>query len=478
MSGEPQSPEEEPRTRPVGGTEYSWCKAVPTGTGTTVLALLLSKPPDISAIQTALHNLQNSHPILRSKLRFDATTRTFSYLIPPAPHLQIQPFDLSSTALILQSLHTPNDDDDHHYSITPFHLILEHELNQNTWHDPDNPLYADKDVFFASLYTLSEAQWTLTLRLHTSACDRASAVSLLRELLRLVTGGEGTATEFGDNGEVNLGIEELIPAGKANKPFWARGVDMLGYSLNSLRLANLDFRDVESPRITQMVKLQMSSNETEKLLAGCKSRGIKLCAVLAAAGLIAGYTSKHLPDHQREKYAVVTLTDCRSILDPALYSHHLGFYHSAIMNSHDISAEDKLWELANRCYTSFANAKNNNKHFTDMSDLNFLMIKAIDNPGLTTSSSLRTTFISVFEDSVIDDSNGMHQQLGLEDYVGCASVHGIGPSIGIFDTIRNGALDCACVYPSPLHSREQMQELIDHMRRILADACNQLESES
>lgn len=148
------------------------------------------------------------------------------------------------------------------------------------------------------------------------------------------------------------------------------------------------------------------------------------------------------------------------------------------MNSHDISAEEKLWELANRCYTSFANAKNNNKHFTDMSDLNFLMIKAIDNPGLTTSSALRTAFISVFEDSVIDDSNGMHQQLGLEDYVGCASVHGVGPSIGIFDTIQNGALDCACVYPSPLHSREQMQELIDHMRIILADACNQVQSES
>lgn len=61
-----------------------------------------------------------------------------------------------------------------------------------------------------------------------------------------------------------------------------------------------------------------------QILKGCKSRGIKLCAVLAAAGLIAGYTSKHLPDHQREKYAVVTLIDCRSILDPALCSHHLG----------------------------------------------------------------------------------------------------------------------------------------------------------
>ncbi|KAJ7976143.1 GATA zinc finger protein [Quillaja saponaria] len=107
-----------------------------------------------------------------------------------------------------------------------------------------------------------------------------------------------------------------------------------------------------------------------------------------------------------------------------------------------------------------------------MSDLNYLMCKAIDNPGLTTSSSLRTAFISVFEDSIIDDSNEMHQELGLEDYVGCSSVHGVGPSIAIFDTIRNGQLDCACVYPSPLHSREQMEELIGHMKRMLVDDCN------
>lgn len=140
------------------------------------------------------------------------------------------------------------------------------------------------------------------------------------------------------------------------------------------------------------------------------------------------------------------------------------------MNTQDLTGEEELWELANRCYESFSNAKNNNKHFTDMNDLNFLMCKAIDNPGLTASSSMRTAFISVFEDTVIDESNGLlHGELGLVDYVGCASVHGVGPTLAIFDTVRDGCLDCACVYPAPLHSREQMQELVDSMKRILAD---------
>ncbi len=78
--------------------------------------------------------------------------------------------------------------------------------------------------------------------------------------------------------------------------------------------------------------------------------------------------------------------------------------------------------------------------------------------------------MSVFEDPVIDQSNDMQHEIGLEDYVACASAHGIGPSIAIFDALRDGKLDCVCVYPAPLHSREQMQELVDNMKAILVDA--------
>uniref|UniRef100_A0A5B7AJD2 Condensation domain-containing protein n=1 Tax=Davidia involucrata TaxID=16924 RepID=A0A5B7AJD2_DAVIN len=456
-----------PKGRPVGGTEYSWCRAVPGGTGITVAALLLSKPPDFSLLQNALHKLQITHPILRSKLHFDTTGNTYSFITSPTPDLQIQPFDLSSTSQILQTLSSnPNNS-----SISPFHLIFEHELNLNPWCNLDHSSNTDTDVLFASVYTLSDDKWAVMLRLHTAACDRTAAMSLLRELQSLMgveREGEGIRREIENEAEVSLGIEDCIPSGKANKPFWARGVDMLGYSLNSFRLTNLNFRDVDSPRSSEVVRLQMNSDDTDRILSGCKSRGIKLCGALAAAGLIATRSSNCVADDQREKYAVVTLIDCRSILDPVLSSNHPGFYHSAILNTHDVRGE-KLWELAPRTYTSFANAKDSNKHFSDMADLNFLMCKAIDNPGLTPSSSFRTSLISVFEEPVIDHSNELQRGIGLEDYMGCGSVHGVGPSIAIFHTVRDGQLDCACVYPSPLHSREQMQELVDEMKRVLVD---------
>lgn len=156
-----------------------------------------------------------------------------------------------------------------------------------------------------------------------------------------------------------------------------------------------------------------------------------------------------------------------SLTQPAL--NDSGFYHSAILNIHLVKGGENLWDLASKSYMAFANSKKCNKHFSDMADLNFLMCKAIDNPGLTASSSLRSSLISVFEDPVFDNSSKMQRELGVEDYIGCSSVHGIGPSIAIFDTIRDGQLDCACVYPSPLHSREQMQELVDNMKTVLVD---------
>lgn len=73
--------------------------------------------------------------------------------------------------------------------------------------------------------------------------------------------------EIKGKGEVISALEDLIPNGKASKPFWARGVDMLGYSLNSLRLSNLEFKDVSLEKTTQMVKLRINPEHTDKLLA-------------------------------------------------------------------------------------------------------------------------------------------------------------------------------------------------------------------
>ncbi|KAJ0087659.1 hypothetical protein Patl1_32550 [Pistacia atlantica] len=456
---------EEPKGRPVGGTEYSWCRAVPGGTGIAVLAILTSKTLEALKLQNAINKLQKLHPVLRSKLHSNPSKNSFSFITSSTPYVQIKSFNLSSTRKILESLNPPTKN----LPISPLQSLLEHELNQNVWWcSNDNN---ENDMFLASMYSLPNEKWVVVLRLHVSACDRTTAVSLLRELQELVGEAEEEKEERGGKvvNEINLGIEDLIPSGKVKKSLWTRGIDMLSYSMNSFRSTNLKFIDVNSPRCSQVVRIQMNKDETERIISGCKSRGIKLCGALAAAGVMAAQSTKC--SQSDRKYAVVTFTDCRSILEPPLSAHHFGFYHSAIMNTHIIRGGEQLWELAKKMYMAFANSKKSNRHFSDMADLNFLMCKAIENPGLTSSSSLRTSLMSVFEDTVVDDCNEKHQELvGLEDYIGCASVHGLGPSMALFDTLRGGRLDCVCVYPSPLHSREQMQGMVDCMKSILVNS--------
>ncbi|KAH0971680.1 hypothetical protein GBA52_023836 [Prunus armeniaca] len=365
---------DQPRGRAVGAMENSWCRAVPDGTGITVLGFDISCAPNMVKYQTALHKPQNAHPILNSRLHTNTKTNTFSFVTSPTPFVQIKTFDLSSTLEILETLSNPSNN-----SFSPFHLILEDELNKNTWTKTTTTTTSsssssssastnDQDMFFGTIYTLPNAKWVAVMRLHVSACDHTTVETMLRELLGYLIG------------EVNSGIEDLVPSRIAKKHFWARGVDMLSYSLNSLRLTNLKFKDTKSARSSQVVRFQMNQEETQRILDGCKAKGIKLCGALVAAGLMAAdECSKH---HQKKKYGVLILIDCRSNFDPALPIHHFEIITSVIPHIYTIKGGENLWELAKKTYTAFASSKNNDKHFTDLAALSFVMCKAIEKPGV------------------------------------------------------------------------------------------------
>ncbi|CAN1141892.1 hypothetical protein LINPERPRIM_LOCUS25713 [Linum perenne] len=473
-------------SRVLGGTEQSWSRAVPGGTGIAVLAILTSHSPNSTTLQTALHKLQINHPILRSRLHHSSSSPA-TIVTAAKPFVTVTELNLLQTLNILESNNNIT-------STTPtLQLILEHELNNNLWTSSSSSSTSSEDMLFATTYALPKEKWVMVLRLHVAACDRTTAVSLLKELLTLVGSKEEKKWPWAEgNGEVELGIEKLIPGGKNKKSMWSRGLNMVSYSLGSFRLTNLKFVDAKSPRRSQVVRLQLDHHQTRKLLDGCEKAEIKLCGALTAAGMIAAaqMMRKNINYNggvdvtKQRKFGIVTLTDCRPILQPSLSPHHFGFYHSAIMNTHVLKVKGgsssshsttsyNLWEVAQKAYLAFKSYKDNHRQFTDMADINFLMTTALDNPSLTPSSALRTSLMSVFEDTVVDNSSSssegadVREAVGLLDYMGCASVHGIGPSIAVFDTLREGKLDCVCVYPSPLHSREQMEEFVEKMKTVL-----------
>jgi hypothetical protein len=165
------------------------------------------------------------------------------FSIPPSPSLSINTKALSS----------------------PFHSVLELELNDNPWLDPNPP--EPLPVFFATIYESPEqVESILALKFHPAACDRTSGINMLMELMDLMT-REGAGEERGiDEVAIKAGIEDLIPKSDTYKPFWARGKDLIGYSLNGLRSGTLQFEDTDSVRRTDVIRVVFTKEETEILL--------------------------------------------------------------------------------------------------------------------------------------------------------------------------------------------------------------------
>ncbi|KAI3698247.1 hypothetical protein L2E82_41631 [Cichorium intybus] len=249
-------------TRLLGGTELNWCKVAAAGTGITVLALQVSKQLDMIILKKALHKIQHGHPILNSMLYKNTSTGSTSFIInPPIPHLRLNIINLCTTSQILQTLMSCSSN----ASLSPLQAILEHELNINEWSGISSRSMCMGGFYLwvVNLYTLPDQKWILVMRLHTSVCDRTTAVILLKELREVM----GEREQGGYKDEGNMALEELIPNGMAKKTMWAHGKDMLTYSVNSFTLSNLKFKDVKGPLRSEVVRLKMNTQETRMLLA-------------------------------------------------------------------------------------------------------------------------------------------------------------------------------------------------------------------
>ena len=151
-------------------------------------------------------------------------------------------------------------------SAADFHALLEHELNRNLWAHPESP--DDAPVLFATLYELPPATGgaALFVRIHTAACDRSAANALARELVALLGGGEEEVERVPEDAAAEAALEQRIPQRDTWKPFWARGLDMVGYSINGLRTSTLPFVETGTERSTQMLRLGLGHDETARLL--------------------------------------------------------------------------------------------------------------------------------------------------------------------------------------------------------------------
>lgn len=465
------------KCRPLGTTEANWCRALDGGTGTCITGILLAKSIGVAPIQASLSLTLAAQPLLRAQIVDKQGQLCFD----------ISDNVLLDIEIINQEALQPVENIDRSAQ-EPWLQIVEDEMNTTF------PQQKPFRVIEARLYRFPNTDSLIIVKLHPAAADHVSAVGVSSQFLKHLQDFV-IAEENGEDlqelidrrlsvelekrlemdEEVPACVEDAIPPGKARKPFWAHGLDVLGYGLSAFRHAILPLENVvDNNRKSRIIITDFGESATSKMLQMCESESSDLNGLLIAASLRAVAKFKGTGS-RGEHYASVLLLNCRSMLEPVIPDSTAGFYHSGILKTFHATETEPLLKLATRITNDVNEAVKNRKHFTDMGDLNMLMAQAMGHPALTPSASMRTALISnVREPPCHDADKESTSYLNLKDWVTCSSINGVGPCLALYPDFRYGCLRVSFVYCSPLFSAETMHKLVDDISSMLNNLDDQL----
>lgn len=282
-------------TRRLGKTEANWVAVVKTGTGISISSILFDRCIPAADLDFALQELLAKNPRLRSKITYaEADKKQQCFETPDEVSITV-PVIPSRFDSLLQS--NGGAEDSEGEIREPWHLITEEELN--TPFPTDCPF----PVFECKLYILSDSNCLVILRLHSAAADIASTGIIVKQIVESLHKRSFGTTDaaVADNGidqaeviskkmqdSATVGqkvadpkllattggklnyhlpcIESVVPPGEGKKPFWAHGMDVVGYGLGSRRYSYLPFQDTVSPRSSKLIRAALTAEGTNLLL--------------------------------------------------------------------------------------------------------------------------------------------------------------------------------------------------------------------
>ncbi|KAJ7548926.1 hypothetical protein O6H91_07G033300 [Diphasiastrum complanatum] len=460
-------------SRVMGTSEANWCRAVDGGTGVTVTGLLYAKPLEVGLAEAAIISLLAEQPLLRATVE-DRDGKPW-FIINDSPSISLEEIDRSSEA----EGEEPLEEEDGESRKERWLKIVEEEMNKPF------PKVKPFPVFQALLYRLPQKTSLLILRTHSGACDLASAapisshiVQFLGEFAEAEKSGQSVDQFLKSKEDASLAsvvrlnlpsMESAVPPEMSKKPFWAHGVDMIGYGLVSRRHAYLPFDVTKAPWHSCVIRSRLTREATEQLIQGCEKHSTNLFGALCAAGTKVVAAFKKV-GNRGEHYGNAVLLNCRNMLEPVIPPSAVGFYHAAMLKTLHVAESVPFWELAKKSSEQVEEAIKNKKHFKDMSDLNTLMVQAMNFPNVTPSGTMRTTLLSIYHDPIPQSfADAASSNSNLTDWVTCSSVNGVGPCLALYPFLTDGCLQVNYVYCSPLFSHTQIQQIVDGIQELLTE---------
>jgi hypothetical protein len=268
--------------RELGTTESNWCAAVDSGTGITLSCILFGHRLSLSRVEGAVRELLATNPRLRSNITRRNRTLWFETRDEEVS-VNISEIDWNEAHGAGIGEEDGEEDEETEEATTAvveevWHRILEAEMNIPF------PSVFPFPVFETKLYHLTAGTSFLVFRLHAAAADMSctstvarSFVDSLHRLDQLEKAGQKSIIKAAYQGSREEGEEEeelqqlpsmeaAIPPGQAKKPFWAHGVDVVGYGLSSRRHAYLPFRNFKAPRMSRFIPATLTIEATDQLL--------------------------------------------------------------------------------------------------------------------------------------------------------------------------------------------------------------------
>lgn len=461
-------------SRPMGPSEENCAKLTDQGTGIAATGIAMRRDVEEQHITMAVRELMEHYPLTRAqivennkgKLCLQVNNGPMKPIVREKSWPNIESsVDLSGVLLL------PYDDEKHSLSLA-LDQIIRSELNipfLNEEKIASPPLVVLEVHFYKD--SSSGPRTIVVIRIHSGACDRHSCFVITKQFLSALNAVvEGRQPEFPDGPgrhELLSSMEDMIPKGKADKGFFTKGLDAIGYALDSKKYSLLPF----SPEFTKMtiktgfmsdiLTYRLGREGTGAFFSTCERENTSHAAALASAYFRTAANIKEMKEKKLNQFCFTGVLDCRSHFEPQLPETVLGNYSAGISQGTRVKDDISFWDMARLISSKTEKEISKHKHFSELPVLAMLVGQVIKRPSLTPSSSKRSGLFIMFLGETAESQWKNTESLNVAGSLGpLASMHAVGPCFSACESMIEGPdgpeLCISFTFATPVYTRDQM----------------------
>lgn len=473
-------------SRPMSQSEENWARITDLGTGISPSVIAMRRDVEEQHITMAVRELMEHYPLTRAQIVENNKGKLYLQVNngPVKPIVREKSWPkINSSADLAGVLKLPHDDENHSLSLA-LHQVIRNELNAPFLNEDKmaaHPLAVLEVHFYKD--SSSGPRTIVVIRVHSGACDKHScsviAKHFVSALNAVVEGREPVFPDGPGRHELLSPVEDMIPKGKADKGFFSKGLEALGYALDSRKYSLLPFSPeftkmpIKAGYISETLTYNLGKEGTGAFFAACKRENTSHVAALSSAYLQTAANIKEMKDKKLNQFCFTGMLDCRPHFEPPLLETVLGNYTTGILQGTRVKDDTSFWEMARSLSSKAEKDISKHKHFSELPVVAMLAGQLLKHPNLAPSSSKRSGLFTVYfgepAESIWKNAESLNVAGGLGPL---ASMHAVGPCFCPCEYMIEGPdgaeLCINFTFATPVYSRDQMHSFATSVLELLS----------